>query len=37
LHIYSPPLLRMKTYSLTDRSIGEYVPEIFQHCFGSGI
>lgn len=37
LHIYSPPLLRMKTYSLTDRVVGEYVPEIFQHCFGSGI
>ena len=37
LHIYSPPLLRMKTYSLTDRAVGEYVPEIFQHCFGSGI
>jgi len=37
LHIYSPPLLRMKTYSLTDRAVGEYVPEIFEHCFGSGI
>lgn len=37
LHIYSPPLLRMKTYSLTDRTVGEYVPEIFEHGFGSGI
>ena len=37
LHIYSPPLLRMKTYSLTDRAVGEYVPEIFEHGFGSGI
>ncbi len=37
LHIYSPPLLRMKTYSLTDRTIGDYVPEIIEHCFGSGI
>jgi cysteine dioxygenase len=37
LHIYSPPLLRMRTYSLTDRSIGEFRPEIFEHSFGSGI
>lgn len=37
LHIYSPPLLRMKTYSLTDRTISEYVPEIHEHCHGSGI
>lgn len=37
LHIYSPPLLRMKTYSLTDRTVGDYVPEIMDHCHGSGI
>lgn len=37
LHIYSPPLLRMKTYSLTDHTVGEYVPEIMAHCHGSGI
>lgn len=37
LHIYSPPLLRMKTYSLTERTVGEYVPEIFEHSYGSGI
>lgn len=37
IHIYSPPLLRMKTYSLTDRNIGEYVPEIMAHSHGSGI
>lgn len=37
MHIYSPPLLRMKTYSLTDRTVGDYVPEIIEHCFGSGI
>jgi len=37
LHIYSPPLLRMKTYSLTDRIVGDYVPEIMDHCHGSGI
>jgi len=37
LHIYSPPLVRMKTYSLTDRAVGDYVPVINEHCFGSGI
>lgn len=37
LHIYSPPLLRMDTYSLTDRSIGEFRPVILEHVFGSGI
>lgn len=37
LHIYSPPLLRMKTFSLTDRTVGDYVPEIMDHCHGSGI
>lgn len=37
LHIYSPPLLKMKTFSLTDRTVGEYVPEIIEHCHGSGI
>jgi cysteine dioxygenase len=37
LHIYSPPLHRMRTYSLTDRSVGEFRPEIFEHSFGSGI
>lgn len=37
LHIYSPPLLRMDTYSLTDRTIGEFRPVILEHDFGSGI
>lgn len=37
LHIYSPPLLRMKAFSLTDPAVGEYVPEIFEHSHGSGI
>lgn len=37
MHIYSPPLLRMKTYSLVDRTVSDYVPEIIEHCFGSGI
>ncbi len=37
LHIYSPPLLRMDTYSLTSAGIGEFRPEVLQHAFGSGI
>ncbi len=37
LHIYSPPLLRMDTYSLTGVGIGEYRPEVLQHAYGSGI
>ena len=36
LHIYSPPLLRMDTYSLTEKSIGEFKPMIFESA-GSGI
>ena len=37
LHVYSPPLLRMDTYSLTDRTIGEFRPTFLEHSFGSGI
>jgi len=37
LHIYSPPLLRMDTYSLNNAVIGEFRPEVVQHAFGSGI
>jgi len=37
LHIYSPPLLRMDTYSLTSSGIGEFRPEILQYAYGSGI
>ena len=37
LHIYSPPLLRMATYSLVDSSIGDYAPVIMEHTMGSGI
>lgn len=36
LHIYSPPLLRMDTFSLTEKTIGEYRPMVLQDC-GSGI
>ena len=37
LHIYSPPLLRMDTYSLIDGTVGEFRPMIMEHAFGSGI
>ncbi len=37
LHIYSPPLLKMDTYSLNNAVIGEFRPEVLQHAFGSGI
>ncbi|MFQ5502740.1 MAG: cysteine dioxygenase family protein [Phycisphaerae bacterium] len=37
LHIYSPPLLRMDTYSLTDNTVSEFRPVIFEHIHGSGI
>ncbi len=37
LHIYSPALLRMDTYSLMDSSIGEFRPIIFGFEHGSGI
>lgn len=36
LHVYSPPLLKMETYSLTDATVGEYWPEVLEH-MGSGI
>ena len=37
LHIYSPPLLRMDTFSLTDRTVGEFRPMVDEHLHGSGI
>ncbi len=37
LHIYSPPLLRMDTYSLTDAHVGEFRPSVLSHDQGSGI
>lgn len=37
LHIYSPPLLRMGTYSLTDSSVQEEDDPIFEFSLGSGI
>ena len=37
LHIYSPPLLAMGTYSLTDDRVGEYVPPVHEFTHGAGI
>jgi len=37
LHIYSPPLLKMDTYSLTDKTIGQYTPIIQEYTMGGGI
>ncbi|MCH7849605.1 MAG: cysteine dioxygenase family protein [Planctomycetes bacterium] len=37
LHVYSPPLFRMDTYSLTDATIGEFRPMVLEHAAGSGI
>jgi cysteine dioxygenase len=37
LHVYSPPLLRMDTFSLTDARVGEWRPMILEHALGSGI
>lgn len=37
LHVYSPPLLNMRTYSLTDSSVGEYEDPILELVDGGGI
>ncbi|MFQ5428928.1 MAG: cysteine dioxygenase family protein [Phycisphaerae bacterium] len=37
LHIYSPPLLRMDTFSLLDGTVGEFRPIITEHIHGCGI
>ena len=37
LHVYSPPLLRTATYSLTEPTIGEFRPMVLEHVLGSGI
>jgi len=37
LHIYSPPLLVMNTYSLTDGFVGEFTDPVFEFCHGAGI
>ncbi len=37
LHIYSPPLLEMGQYSLTDSVVREFKDEVHQFVHGSGI
>ncbi|MFQ5412882.1 MAG: cysteine dioxygenase family protein [Phycisphaerae bacterium] len=37
LHVYSPPLIKMDMYSLTDAAIGEFRPVFLEHTSGSGI
>jgi len=37
LHVYSPPLLRMGTYSLTDTQVGEFIDPVFEFSHGAGI
>lgn len=37
LHVYSPPLLRMETFSLTDGAVGEYLVDDSRHIHGCGI
>ena len=37
LHIYSPPLLVMGTYSLTDDVVDDFADPVFEFCHGDGI
>ena len=37
LHVYSPPLLVMGKYSLTDSEIGEFTDPVFEYAMGGGI
>lgn len=37
LHVYSPPLLKMGTYSLTDTKVGEFCDPVFEFADGGGI
>ncbi len=37
LHIYSPPLMLMGTYSLTEETVGEFADPIFAFASGEGI
>lgn len=37
LHIYSPPLLTMGNYSLTDPVVSEFVDPVFEFALGGGI
>ena len=37
LHVYTPPLLTMGTYSLTDTTVLEFEDPIYEFCHGGGI
>lgn len=37
MHVYSPPLLKMGVYSLTDTTIGEFADPVFGFVGGDGI
>jgi cysteine dioxygenase len=37
LHVYSPPLLNMNTYSLTDASVTPFTDPIYEFVHGAGI
>ncbi len=37
LHIYSPPLLVMGTYSLTETTVGEFKDPVFEFSQGAGV
>ena len=37
LHIYSPPLLRMGTYSVDDTAVGEFDDPVVEHRHGAGV
>jgi len=37
LHIYSPPLRKMATFSILGDEVGEFCPEVFEVSFGAGI
>ena len=37
LHIYSPPLVVMGTYSLTSPHVGEFTDRVYDFCEGAGI
>lgn len=37
LHIYSPPLMVMGTYSLTDEMVDDFADPVFEFCDGDGI
>ena len=37
LHVYSPPLLRMRIYSLTEPSVREFADPVFEFAAGTGI